>query len=151
MNSIFKTQYVIRKVLIDVLESCSLEQLNKIPDGFNNNIIWNVAHCVAAQQTLVYKLSGLSTMVSEEFILKYRKGTKPESDVSQQEVDEVKGFLSTTLENTRKDFASGLFVDYNEYITSMGFILSNVQDALDFNNYHEGLHTGVIMALRKLV
>jgi hypothetical protein len=99
----------------------------------------------------MYKLSGLSTVVSEEFILKYRKGTKPESDVSQQEVDEVKGFLSTTLENVQNDFASGLFVDYNEYITSMGFILSNIQDAIDFNNYHEGLHTGVIMALRKLV
>ncbi len=151
MNSTFKTQYTIRKILIDVLESCSLEQVNKIPDGFNNNIIWNVAHCIAAQQTLVYKLSGLSTMVSEEFILKYRKGTKPESYISQREVDEIKEFLSMTLEKTRNDFANGLFVDYNEYVTSMGFTLSNVQDAFDFNNYHEGLHTGVITALGKLV
>ncbi|SFD35608.1 DinB family protein [Flavobacterium phragmitis] len=151
MSSVFETQKTIREILLKILESHSLEQLNKIPQGFNNNIIWNVAHCVAAQQTLVYKLSGLPTMVSEEFVNKYRKGTKPEGDVSQAEVDEVKAFLLSTLEKTKNDFTSGLFVDYHEYTTSMGFTLSNVQDALDFNNYHEGIHTGMAMTLRKLV
>jgi hypothetical protein len=151
MSSVFETQKTIREILLKILESHSLEQLNKIPQGFNNNIIWNVAHCVAAQQTLVYKLSGLPTMVSEEFILKYRKGTKPEGDVSEEEVNEIKSFLLSTFEKTKNDFESGLFVDYNEYTTSMGFTLSNVQDALDFNNYHEGIHTGIVMTLRKLV
>lgn len=151
MSSVFETQKTIREILLKILESHSLEQLNKIPQGFNNNIIWNVAHCVAAQQTLVYKLSGLPTMVSEEFILKYRKGTKPEGDVSEDEVNEVKTLLLSTFEKTKNDFESGLFVDYNEYTTSMGFTLSNVQDALDFNNYHEGIHTGIVMTLRKLV
>ena len=73
MNPVFEVQKTIREILLKVLDSHSLEQLNKIPEGFNNNIIWNVGHCVAAQQTLVYKLSGLPTMVSEDFILKYRK------------------------------------------------------------------------------
>ena len=151
MNSVFETQKTIREILLKILDGHSLEQLNKIPQGFNNNIIWNVGHCVAAQQTLVYKLSGLPTMVSEEFILKYRKGTKPEGDVSEEEVNEIKTLLLNTFEKTKNDFESGLFVDYNEYTTSMGFTLSNVQDALDFNNYHEGIHTGIVMTLRKLV
>lgn len=151
MNSVFETQKIIREILLKIVENHSLEQLNKIPQGFNNNIIWNVGHCVAAQQTLVYKLSGLPTMVSEEFIEKYRKGTKPEGDISQDEVNEIKTFLLTTFEKTKKDFESGIFVTYNEYTTSMGFTLSNVQDALNFNNYHEGIHTGIIMTLRKLV
>ena len=151
MNPIFEVQKTIREILLKILDSHSLEQLNKIPEGFNNNIIWNIAHCVAAQQTLVYKLSGLPTMVTEEFISKYRKGTKPEGDVSQEEVNEVRNLLSETLEKTKNDFESGLFVDYTEYTTSMGFTLRNVHDALNFNNYHEGIHTGIIMTLRKLV
>ncbi|WJS97075.1 DinB family protein [Flavobacterium johnsoniae] len=151
MSSVFETQKTIREILLKILEGHSLEQLNKIPQGFNNNLIWNVAHCVAAQQTLVYKLSGLPTMVSEEFISKYRKGTKPEGDVSEEEVNEIKTLLLSTFEKTKNDFESGLFVEYNEYTTSMGFTLSNVQDALDFNNYHEGIHTGIAMTLRKLV
>ncbi|MGN7811397.1 DinB family protein [Flavobacterium johnsoniae] len=151
MSSVFETQQTIREILLKILDNHSLEQLNKIPEGFNNNIIWNVAHCVAAQQTLVYKLSGLPTMVSEDFILKYRKGTKPEGDVSEEEVNEIRAFLLSTFEKTKNDFQSGLFVDYNEYTTSMGFTLKNVQDALDFNNYHEGIHTGIAMSLKKLV
>jgi hypothetical protein len=35
----------------------TLEQLNKIPEGYNNNLIWNIAHVVVVQQMLVYKLS----------------------------------------------------------------------------------------------
>ncbi|MBE8727373.1 DinB family protein [Flavobacterium hungaricum] len=151
MNPIFEVQKTIREILLKILDNHSLEQLNKIPQGFNNNIIWNIGHCVAAQQGLVYKLSGLPAMVTEEFISKYRKGTRPEGDVSQEEVDEIRILLKATLEKTKNDFESSLFVDYTEYTTSMGFTLRNVQDALHFNNYHEGTHTGIIMALRKLV
>ena len=68
MSSVFEVQKTIREILLKILESHSLEQLNKIPQGFNNNIIWNIGHCVSSQQVLVYKLSGLPTMVSEEFI-----------------------------------------------------------------------------------
>ncbi|PBJ11010.1 DinB family protein [Flavobacterium sp. ACN6] len=151
MNSVFEVQKTIREVLLKMLESHSLEQLNKIPQGFNNNIIWNAAHCISVQQALVYKLSGLPAIVSDEFILKYRRGTKPEGDLSQAEVDEIKALLSTTLEKTKNDFETGLFVDYNEYATSLGYTLKNIQGALDFNNYHEGVHSGIMMSLRKLV
>jgi len=47
-----------------MIEDFSLEELNKIPEGFNNNIIWNIAHVIATQQALVYGLSGLPTQRS---------------------------------------------------------------------------------------
>ncbi len=134
-----------------ILDNHSLEQLNKIPEGFSNNLIWNIAHCISSQQVLIYKLSDLPTKVSEEFINKYRKGTKPEGDVSQEEVDEIRTLLSTTLEQVQQDFSNGIFQNYNEYTTSMGFVLKNVDGALEFNNYHEGIHTGIIMSIRKFV
>jgi hypothetical protein len=151
MNSVFETQKTIREVLLKFLDNYSLEQLNKIPQGFNNNIIWNAAHCIAVQQALVYKLSGLPTMVSKEFILKYSKGAKPEGDVNQDEVDEIKILLSTTLHQTQKDFDDRIFVNFQEYTTSLGNTLRDIHGALEFNNYHEGLHTGVIMSIRKFV
>lgn len=151
MNSVFEVQKTIREILLKILDNHSLEQLNKIPAGFGNNLIWNIAHCVSTQQVLVYKLSGLPMMVSEEFINKYKKGTKPEGDVSQAEVDEIRTLLSTTLEQVQKDFANGIFQNYMEYTTSMGFTLKNIDGALDFNNYHEGIHTGIVMSIRKFV
>ncbi|MHC0439332.1 DinB family protein [Flavobacterium sp. 3-210] len=151
MDSVFEVHKTIRENLLKVLDNHSLEQLNKIPEGFSNNLIWNIAHCVSSQQVLVYKLSGLPTLVSEEFIAKYKKGTKPEGDVSQAEVDEIRNLLSATLTQTEKDFEENVFVSYNEYLTSMGFTLRNVEDALNFNNYHEGIHTGIVWSIRKFV
>ena len=151
MNSVFEVQKTIREILLKILDSHSLEQLNKIPTGFSNNLIWNIAHCVSTQQVLVYKLSGLPMKVSEDFINKYRKGTKPEGDVSQAEVDEIRALLSTTLEQVQKDFADGIFQNYTEYTTSMGYTLRNINGALEFNNYHEGIHTGIVMSIRKFV
>lgn len=151
MSSVFKVQKTIREILLKILESHSLEQLNKIPEGFKNNLIWNVAHCIASQQVLVYKLSGLKMQVSDEFVSKYSKGTKPEGDVSQVEVDEIKALLSATFDQTEKDYRNNVFAHYTAYKTSMGFDLNNIQDALDFVNYHEGIHTGIIMSIRKFV
>ena len=151
MSSVFETQKTIREVLVKILNNYSLEQLNKIPAGFNNNIIWNAAHCVAVHQALIYKLSGLPSKVSAEFILKYSKGAKPEGDVSQDEVDEIKGLLSTTLQQVQKDYNDNIFVNYHEYTTSLGNTLRDINGALEFNNYHEGIHTGVIMSIRKFV
>jgi hypothetical protein len=151
MNSVFEVQKTIREILLKVLDNHSLEQLNKIPEGFSNNLIWNIAHCVSSQQVLIYKLSGLPTMVSEEFIAKYKKGTKPEGNVSQAEVDEIRVLLSSTLDQVQKDYANNIFVTYTEYLTSMGFLLKDIDGALSFNNYHEGIHTGIIMSIRKFV
>ncbi|MEO8240238.1 MAG: DinB family protein [Flavobacterium sp.] len=151
MNSVFEVQKTIREILLKILDSHSLEQLNKIPEGFSNNLIWNIGHCVSSQQVLVYKLSGLPTMASDEFIGKYRKGTKPEGDVSQAEVNEIRRLLSETVHQTEKDYSDKIFLNYNEYTTSLGFTLRNIEGALDFNNYHEGIHTGIIMSIRKFV
>ncbi|KRB54034.1 DinB family protein [Flavobacterium sp. Root186] len=151
MSSVFDTQKTIREILVKILDHHSLEQLNKIPDGFKNNLIWNIGHCIASQQILVYKLSGLPLQVSDELIAKYSKGTKPEADVSQEEVNEVKNLLTQTILQTEKDYNDNVFKNYNQYTTSMGFDLKNVQDALDFVSYHEGIHTGIIMSIKKFI
>jgi hypothetical protein len=151
MNSVFEVQKTIRAILLKIVDGHSLEQLNKIPHGFSNNLIWNIGHCISSQQVLVYKLSGLPTMVTEEFIAKYRKGTKPEGDVSQLEVDQIRSLLLATLDQTEKDFENKVFVNYTEYTTSVGFRLYDIHSALDFNNYHEGIHSGIAMSIRKFV
>lgn len=140
-----------RNMISKILENHTLEQLNKIPEGFSNNLIWNIAHVVVTQQILVYKLSGLPMMVSEGIIEKYKKGTKPEQDATQAEVDEIKSLLFSTIEKTKEDYANGIFKNYQEYPTTPGFILTSAEGAMNFNNYHEGLHVGVLMSIRKLV
>ncbi len=151
MNQTLNVNTTSRNMISKIMENQNLEQLNKIPDGFSNNLIWNIAHVVVTQQLLVYKLSGLPMMVSDEIIEKYKKGTKPEQDATQAEVDEIKSLLFTTIEKTKEDYDNGIFKNYQEYPTSTGFVLESVDGAIAFNSFHEGLHIGVLMSIRKLV
>lgn len=138
-----------RAALSKIIENYSLEQLNTVPKGFNNNLIWNIAHVIVTQQLLMYKLSGLSMQVTDEMVEKYKKGTKTEGDVSQEEVDLIKKLLLTTLNQTEKDLKDQIFKNFTEYPTSTGFVLRSIEDALHFNNFHEGIHLGYVLALRK--
>ncbi len=149
MNWAFDITLKNRAFLKSLIENHSLEVLNKIPEGFNNNIIWNIAHTIAVQQSLVYKLSGLPTVISKDMITSFAKGTKPERDLSQAEVDEIKGLLTSTIEKTREDYEHKIFTNYHEYTVTTKNTLTNVLEAIEFNNYHEGIHLGYILALKK--
>jgi len=134
------------------LENNSLEDLNKIPDGYNNNIIWNIGHIVVTQQLLAYKLSGLPIDISDDLVNKYRKDTKPEAFVSQEEVDEIKGLLFSSIEKLEADYKNGVFKNYQEYtVSTTGNTLKKIDDALQFILFHEGMHLGYVLALVRAV
>lgn len=151
MQEILEITKTSRNMVSKLIQGYTLEQLNKVPEGFKNNLIWNVAHVVVTQQLLVYKLAGLPMMVSEEMIEKYKKGTQTEHVASQEEVDEILSLLHKTIEQTEVDINNNLFQNFSEYPTSTGFVLKTNSDSMSFNNFHEGIHIGVILAIRKLV
>ncbi|PCJ67439.1 MAG: hypothetical protein COA58_03725 [Bacteroidetes bacterium] len=151
MESIFKTWKRSREIYLEYFDSYTLEQLNKVPEGFSNNLIWNIGHVIVAQQGLIYKTSGLETYVSKELYERYKSGTKPSQQISEAEVSELKEFLVSLIEKTESDFFEGIFVTFNERMTGTGFHLGSLKDAFEFNNYHEGVHLGLMMNIRKFV
>ncbi|WP_291098391.1 MULTISPECIES: DinB family protein [unclassified Flavobacterium] len=151
MQRTFEITRTSRKMLSQFLEKHTLEELNAIPEGFSNNLIWNIAHIIVVQQMLVYKLSDLPMKISDEMVEKYKKGTKPEHKATQAEVDEIKALLTETIDQTETDFNNRVFKSYQEYPTSTGFTLKNAEDAMAFNYFHEGLHIGVMMGIRKFL
>jgi len=151
MHQVFEITRTSRKVLAQFIEQHTLEQLNKIPEGFNNNLIWNLGHCIVVQQMLVYKLSGLPMLVSDAMVEKYRKGTKPESEVSQAEIEELKAMLFETINQTKTDIARKIFKNYDEFTSMSGFTMRNIEDAMAFNYYHEAMHIGMMMSIRKFI
>ena len=72
------------------LEGLSLADIHKIPEGFKNNIAWNVAHLVVTQQLLHYKLSGLNPLCPDDLIEAHRKGTSPTKTFTAEEFEELK-------------------------------------------------------------
>ena len=128
-----------------------MEQLNTIPDGLRNNLIWNIAHIIVSQQRLAYLLSGNETLISEEFTNKYVNGTIPDGNATQEEVDKIKRLLFSTIDQTDLDYEKGKFDNYTETQTRTGFLLTNFEEAMLFNHYHEGVHLGFMMKIKRFI
>jgi hypothetical protein len=81
---------------------------------------------------------------------KYKKGTVPSLEiVSPYEISKTKELLFTTIEQTKEDYRFGVFSSFKEYSTSYGISLNSFEDAIQFNNIHESLHLGYMMAMVK--
>jgi hypothetical protein len=151
MQQTFIITRISRELVLQFFGNHTMEQLNKIPDGFSNNLIWNIGHIIVVQQLLVYKLSGLPMVISDEMVEKYKRGTKPEADVTQSEWDQMKLLLFETLNHTEADFDNKIFKNYQEFTSISGFTMKSAVDALCFNYFHEALHLGIMMSLRKFI
>ena len=141
----------IRTTLVKELDGLTLEQLNHIPESHNNNIIWNIGHCLVVQQLLCYGLSGLPPYVDKSIGIKYKKGSAPTESVTQEEVNWVKDMLLKSVDLLEKDLAEGKFKSFNPYTVGFGTHLESIEDTVRFNNVHEGIHYGYLLALKKLV
>lgn len=142
---------ITRNNMLQLVDALSDEQLNKVPEGFSNNIIWNLGHCLVTAQLLIYKLSGAHPRVSEQMINAFRKGTRPEKVYDSEEIAEIKNLLQQSVDWLEEDYANGSFTSFSEYPTSYNVVLHSTEDAIRFNNVHEGLHLGYMMALRKAI
>lgn len=141
----------IRTTLVKELDALSLEQLNHIPESHNNNIVWNIGHCLVVQQLLCYGLSGLKPYVDKAIGIKYKKGSAPQEPVTQEEVNWLKEMLLKSVDLLEADLEAGKFVTFSPYTVGFGTHLASVEDTIRFNNVHEGIHYGYLLALKKLV
>lgn len=151
MENLFTIIRQNRKGLYHFLKNTPKEELFKIPKGFNNNIWWNIAHVVVTEQKLIYGLSGLPLNISQDLVAKYQKGTSPKENPSDEEFELIKTLLFSLPEKTEKDYKAGLFSSFKPYMTTPKVPLNNVDDAIAFNIFHEGLHLGSILALARAV
>lgn len=149
-----------RSRMVTLLEDHNLEQLNAVPPGFNNNLIWNAAHCYVSTHRVAFVQNGVSDQEmtvmayhppTTDLTAAYQKGTRPTGDVDQAFVDDIIAALS------HQPWMSGLAEQfliperYENWITSWGVELHSAGEALSYLNMHEGMHYGVMLALRKCV
>lgn len=140
-----------RKNILFYLDDLNVDQINKIPDGFSNNIIWNLGHIVVTQQLLFYGNSGIDLEIPTEWIEKYRKGSKPSGTATMEEFNQLKEVLVSLIDKAEVDYVDGLFASYTPYKTSYGIQINTIEDVIRFIYAHDGFHWGIIVALKKIV
>ena len=152
METTFRINQTSRQLLKVYLDNYTLEQLNKIPNGFGNNLLWNIGHILVTQQILIYKFSSLPMCFSEEFIARYVNGSKPNLDFSKEDFELIKTSLFVTADQLKQDFEDGIFKIYQEFTTKpSGFLITSAQQAIEFNNFHESMHLGIMMQMKKFI
>lgn len=140
-----------RKFLINILEGISIEKLNEVPAGFNNNLAWNMAHIIANQQILCYRNAGEKPVLDDDFIDKYKTGTRPEGFIHEEEFRDLQKNLIATIDQFEKDWEKKKFKNYEarEIKSYPGVKIENIKDAAKFASFHDGLHIGYSMALKR--
>ncbi|WP_158825107.1 DinB family protein [Mucilaginibacter lacusdianchii] len=136
---------------IKLMDGLSIEQLNFIPEGYTNNIAWNFAHIVAAQQTLCYVRGHVSTRMPIDKVTKYQKGSAPEGFISEEELAYYKDQAFVLLDKLKADVAANLFTSYERVTTAFGVTINNINGAITYFTTHDTLHLGYAQALRRAV
>ena len=139
-----------RKNIISLLEEHTLEQVNMILPASRNNLIWNAGHLLVSQQFLWYHFSGLELQVGEDLIGKYAENSVPSGQATRKEFDNIKSLLQSSTDKSIADYHDNRFKSYNAYASDyFGLTMNSIDEAIQFNNYHEGVHFGHMAQFRR--
>ncbi len=150
-NIIFEQNKVYRHYILNIIKDLSIEQLLYIPTQLNNSILWNLGHVVVSQQMLTYGLSGQKMNTPIDWTPIFKIGSKGNIQFEEEQLTDLKKYMVPLIEQTENDFALNHFENFKPFYTGYGAKITNIHEALAFNNYHEGNHIGHILTMKKLL
>lgn len=151
MDRHFKILRQNRGLFVSMISDMSIEQLNEIPVGFNNNIAWNFAHINSVMQAINYSKAGIPGKLPQETVDRFQRGTRPEQFITEAEIAFQKEKAIELVDEMEKDWNAGLLVSYSPFKTSLGVSIENNLDALIFTGAHDFLHLGYVWAMKRLI
>ncbi|MET0392037.1 MAG: DinB family protein [Chitinophagaceae bacterium] len=149
MEHSFQILDIIQQQFTGLLDGLSMEQLNQVPEGFNNNLAWNFGHIIASLQMLCYARTGLPVRLDESFVHAYKVGTRPETVITDEAWAGMKQLAAEGLEQLRADYRNGYFSDFKPYTTRTGIAVGSIEFAIQYTACHHGMHHGYAMALKR--
>jgi len=138
-----------RRYIVSVIRHMTTEQLNLVPRGFSNSIIWNIGHMTASLLEMFYLMTGHGITVEEKYHTGFRIGTHP-FWVDQDEVIKIKHLYLESVGQLDQDYYSGFFEEYEASVRMDQSMLS-LTDLSNHFLFHEGLHFNNIMTLRRII
>jgi hypothetical protein len=125
---------------------------DEMPPTWKNNARWHAGHLVVTPRLLTFGMTGEPLGVDENYRKWFGKGSSP----AEWGGDAVPSFEQLCGELTSG--TSALFAAMAErqdapfakpYTTSMGAVLNTPAEALNFSLAHDGIHIGLLIALKR--
>jgi hypothetical protein len=140
-----------RRLGLDLLENTSSEDLLFIPNGFSNNILWLAGHSYYVQIRLTYSLSKIKVEIPQCISDSFANGTSPKDWKATPNIDFLKENYSKAPQQLNLDIENNKFNEFTPFTTQAGTRLNNLEEAIAFNNFHEGLHLGQMLNIRRII
>lgn len=142
----------LRTTAAKLLRELPADCVDDIPPTWKNNARWHVGHLVVTPRLLTYGLLGEPLGVPEDFRRWFGKGSSP-SDWAGQSIPSFEQLLHDLTAKSEELFtamASRIDEKFAKpYATTPGAVLNSVGESLNFSQAHDGIHLGLILALRR--
>ncbi|WNF22276.1 DinB family protein [Mesobacillus jeotgali] len=145
---LFKQFELTRGSFLKNIEGITAEQASVQPEGFNNNIHWNIGHVLTVTEQFMMGFPKKSNHLPANYIELFGNGTRPSEwtgDVPS--VDVLRDQLKAQLGRIKEVPASTL----NEKLKKPFLGLETFGELANMALFHEAYHLGQIHAMRKLV
>ena len=150
-ENILGTMNFCRGYLQNIIGKLSDEELVAVPNGANNNILWNLGHLTHAHAGLTYGPCELPLPIPDSYENLFKGGTSPATWDQTPAVSDVKEEFNGLHEKIMEDYKAGTFAAYKPRELMPGVTLENIEQALGFNCVHEGVHIGTIISICNLM
>ena len=150
-DTLYKSVRVSRGYLLQVIEGISDEKMLEVPEGAVNNVLWNLGHIVHAHDRFTYGACDVESDVPASYTDLFKGGTSPSDWDEPPSIEEVMGHIKNATDKTYSDYAAGKFDNYNAFELAPSLTIRNIDEALQFNCLHEGVHIGIILSLKRLI
>ena len=139
-----------RNLLLDRTKDLTLDQYNRIPLGFNNNIIWNMGHILVVSEDLLYENSPYQRPVHELVKSRFEKGSVPDEIVGEDDILLIRHSLQQTAQYYK--ICTGMDKPGNEIASVNHSGLTVISyEAMRFLIFHEDMHCRRIAQLMEVV
>ncbi len=137
-----------RDEILAVLEHVSPEEAEIIPQGFKNNIRWNLGHIYLDQYLWIQSVTKEKANVPEQFMSWFGYGTSPSNfDVNTPTFNELKLILKSQPFEIKNQYGSRLEEEFPP--TEMG--MHTIEQVLIRTIFHEGMHLQSILDILKMI
>ena len=150
---IFRYMDTIRDYTIKTVKEIPEDRADIIPEGFNNNIRWNLGHIAFIQDRVIFHQQGAQMGVPKLYKLLFAPGSSPANwQFPTPSLEELCEELESQKTRIR-EFLTGRLDEKLDppFTNGIGLTFYTVGECLQFSFYHEALHMEVIKRINQSI
>lgn len=141
-----------RLITLQVANSIDAGKAAVIPEGFDNNVLWNLGHVYVVQEQFAFGFAREPMDMPDGFAGLFGAGSSPVNWTAQPPaLAELIELLKEQPKRIRERLTGRLDEAVAVPFTMPGISLTTIAEFLAFNLYHEGMHVQTLKMLKKFI